>query len=154
MAVINWVLIAVPAAIAALLRDREPSRIGCPGGRSPELNAVGAALAAGRGHVFGVTKGLGHRTVLAFMPDHPEEGVGMLARVRTSEGPDGDVVFERSADESREWKITGAVAPEVRAAQRRIVGIINASGRLNALPTRTPPSRPHQRPYELVRDSG
>lgn len=28
--------------------------------------------------------------------------------------------------------MTGAVAPEVRAAQRRIVGTINASGRLNA----------------------
>ncbi|MEH0467173.1 hypothetical protein [Streptomyces acidiscabies] len=62
------------------------------------LNEVGAALAAGRGHVFGVTEGPGHRTVLAFMPDHPEEGVGTLARVRTSDGPDGDVVFERSAE--------------------------------------------------------
>ncbi|MFJ6837325.1 hypothetical protein [Streptomyces sp. NPDC091209] len=62
------------------------------------LDAVGAALAAGRGHVFGVTEGPGCRTVLAFMPDQPEEGVGTLARVRTSEGPDGDVVFERSAE--------------------------------------------------------
>ncbi|MGJ5899235.1 hypothetical protein ACSCBZ_45960 [Streptomyces niveiscabiei] len=62
------------------------------------LNEVGAALAAGRGHVFGVTEGPGHRTVLAFLPDHPEEGVGTLARVRAPEDPDGDVVFERSAE--------------------------------------------------------
>ncbi|MFE9454513.1 hypothetical protein [Streptomyces sp. NPDC006739] len=62
------------------------------------LKEVAAALAAGRGHVFGVTEGPGYRTVLAFLPDHPEEGVGTLARVRTSEGPDGDVVFERSAE--------------------------------------------------------
>ncbi|MFD4610408.1 hypothetical protein ACFWOT_20415 [Streptomyces sp. NPDC058440] len=62
------------------------------------LNEVGAALAAGRGHVFGVTEGPGHRTALVFMPDHPEEGVGTLARVRTPEDPDGDVVFERSAE--------------------------------------------------------
>lgn len=53
------------------------------------LNRVGAALAAGRGHVFGVTEGPGHRSVLAFMPDHPEEGVGTLARVRTPEDPNG-----------------------------------------------------------------
>lgn len=32
------------------------------------------------------------------MPDHPEEGVGTLARVRTPDDPDGDVVFERSAE--------------------------------------------------------
>lgn len=57
-----------------------------------------AALVAGHGHVFGVTEGPGHRTVLAFMPDHPEEGVGTLVRVRTSDDPDGDVVFERSAE--------------------------------------------------------
>ncbi|WP_329204497.1 hypothetical protein OG893_00135 [Streptomyces sp. NBC_01696] len=62
------------------------------------LNEVGAALTAGRGHVFGVTEGPGHRTVLAFLPDHPEEGVGTLARARTPEDPDGDVVFERSAE--------------------------------------------------------
>lgn len=32
------------------------------------------------------------------MPNQPEESVGTLARVRTSEGPDGDVVFEGSAE--------------------------------------------------------
>ncbi|MGW7171049.1 hypothetical protein ACWGH3_38440 [Streptomyces sp. NPDC054884] len=62
------------------------------------LNELGATLAAGRGHVQVMSEGPGHRTVLAFLPDHPEEGVGTLARVRTSEGPDGDVVFERSAE--------------------------------------------------------
>ncbi|WP_369780674.1 hypothetical protein [Streptomyces sp. R33] len=41
----------------------------------------------------------GASTVLAFLPNHPDEGVGTLARVRTSEGPNGDdVVFERSAE--------------------------------------------------------
>lgn len=40
----------------------------------------------------------GCKTVHAFMPDHPDEGVGTLARVRTEEGPEGDVVFERSAE--------------------------------------------------------
>ncbi|MEU7429102.1 hypothetical protein [Streptomyces sp. NPDC040750] len=72
------------------------------------LKEVAAALAAGRGHVFGVTEGPGYRTVLAFLPDHPEEGVGTLARVRTSEGPDGDVVFERSAERPMElWAEAG-----------------------------------------------
>ncbi|MER5935126.1 hypothetical protein [Streptomyces sp. NPDC002054] len=64
------------------------------------LNEMGAALTAGRGHVYSVTDGPGARTVLAFLLHHPEEGVGNLARVRTSEGPDGDVVFERSAERS------------------------------------------------------
>ncbi|MEU0436030.1 hypothetical protein ABZ153_31195 [Streptomyces sp. NPDC006290] len=45
-----------------------------------------------------LTEGPGCRTVLPFMPNQPEDGVGTLARVRTSEGPDGDVVFERSAE--------------------------------------------------------
>ncbi|MDT0616823.1 hypothetical protein RM812_42880, partial [Streptomyces sp. DSM 40712] len=45
-----------------------------------------------------MTEGPGHRTALAFLPDHPEEGVGTLARVCTPEEPDGDVVFERSAE--------------------------------------------------------
>lgn len=72
------------------------------------LNELGAALSAGRGHVQVVSEGPGHRTVLAFLPDHPEEGVGTLARVRTSEGPDGDVVFERSAERPMElWAEAG-----------------------------------------------
>jgi hypothetical protein len=66
------------------------------------LNALGAALAAGRGHVFGVNEGLGHRSVLAFRSNQPEEGVGTPARVRASEGPDGDVVFERSTERPME----------------------------------------------------
>ncbi|WP_405204075.1 hypothetical protein OG795_00055 [[Kitasatospora] papulosa] len=65
-----------------------PLRLRNDGGSG--LNEVGAALAAGRGHVVGVTEGPGHKTVLAFMPDHPEEGVGTLARVRTPEAPDGE----------------------------------------------------------------
>ncbi|WP_327299988.1 hypothetical protein [Streptomyces goshikiensis] len=60
---------------------------------------MGAALKAGRGHIYSVTEEPGAKTVLAFLPNHPEQGVGTLARVRTSEGPDGDdVVFERSAE--------------------------------------------------------
>ncbi|WP_426570376.1 hypothetical protein [Streptomyces canus] len=62
------------------------------------LNELGTALAAGRGHGQVMSEGPGHRTVLAFMPNHPEDGVGTLARVRTSDGADGDVVFERSAE--------------------------------------------------------
>ncbi|MGW7328196.1 hypothetical protein ACWGIU_06165 [Streptomyces sp. NPDC054840] len=60
------------------------------------LNEMGAALKAGRGHVYSVTDEPGARTVLAFLPSHPD--VGTLAWVRTCEGPDGDVVFERSAE--------------------------------------------------------
>ncbi|MFD9535382.1 hypothetical protein [Streptomyces sp. NPDC060010] len=33
------------------------------------------------------------------MPHHPEEGVGTPAQVRTCKGPDGDVVFERAAEQ-------------------------------------------------------
>ncbi|MGW6602395.1 hypothetical protein [Streptomyces sp. NPDC055036] len=62
------------------------------------LNEWGAALAAGQGHVQVMSEGPGHMTVLAFMPNQPEEGVGTLARVRTDGDPDGDVVFERSAE--------------------------------------------------------
>ncbi|WP_406368322.1 hypothetical protein [Streptomyces sp. NBC_01546] len=62
------------------------------------LNETGAVLKAGRGHVYSVSDEPGAKTVLAFLPSHPDEGVGTLARVRTSEGPDGDVVFERSAE--------------------------------------------------------
>lgn len=62
------------------------------------LNEMGAALAAGRGHAQVMSERPGHRAVLAFMPHFPEEGVGTLARVRTGGGPDGDVVFERSAE--------------------------------------------------------
>ncbi|MFE6912170.1 hypothetical protein [Streptomyces erythrochromogenes] len=63
------------------------------------LNEMGTAMKAGRGHVYSVSEEPGATTVLAFLPNHPEDGVGTLARVRTSEGPDGDdVVFERSAE--------------------------------------------------------
>ncbi|MFJ1804186.1 hypothetical protein [Streptomyces sp. NPDC088180] len=62
------------------------------------LNEWGAALAAGRGHAQVMSEGPGYMTVLAFMPNQPEDGVGTLARIRTSGGPDGDVVFERSAE--------------------------------------------------------
>ncbi|MFH8893612.1 hypothetical protein [Streptomyces sp. NPDC017949] len=60
------------------------------------LNEMGTAMKAGRGHVYSVTEEPGAKTVLAFLPNHPE---GTRARIRTSEGPDGDdVVFERSAE--------------------------------------------------------
>ncbi|MEU4356296.1 hypothetical protein [Streptomyces virginiae] len=63
------------------------------------LNEMGTAMKAGRGHAYSVTEEPGAKIVLAFLPNHPEEGIGMLARVPTSEGPDGDdVVFERSAE--------------------------------------------------------
>ncbi|WP_234379182.1 hypothetical protein [Streptomyces sp. IGB124] len=60
---------------------------------------MGTALKAGRGHVYSVREEPAAQTVLAFLPNHPDEGVGTLARARTSEGPNGDdVVFERSAE--------------------------------------------------------
>lgn len=63
------------------------------------LNEMGTAMKAGRGHIYSVTEERGAKTVLAFLPNPPEQGVGTLARVRTSEGPDDDdVVFERSAE--------------------------------------------------------
>ncbi|MFD5892368.1 hypothetical protein ACFWHQ_41450, partial [Streptomyces sp. NPDC060334] len=62
------------------------------------LTEMGTAMEAGRGHVYSVSEEPGAKTVLAFLPNHPEQGVGTLARVRTSEGPDGDVVFERSVE--------------------------------------------------------
>ncbi|MGW2892314.1 hypothetical protein ACWDDN_44870 [Streptomyces griseoruber] len=83
------------------------------------LTEVAAAFTAGRGHVFGVTEGPGYRTVLAFLPDHPKEGVGTLARVRTSEGPDGDVVFERSAERPM------GLWAEAGENLRRIVPLLN-----------------------------
>ncbi|MGW0538378.1 hypothetical protein [Streptomyces sp. NPDC003032] len=76
------------------------------------LTKVAAALAAGRAHIFGVTEEPGHRTVLAFLPDQPEEGVGTLARVRTSEEPDGDVVLERSAE--RPMKLWAEAGENIR----------------------------------------
>ncbi|WP_405562718.1 hypothetical protein OG418_00345 [Streptomyces phaeochromogenes] len=79
----------VPAAWTLRLRNDD-------GGQG--LNDLSAALAAGQPHIFGVEEVPGCKTVHAFMPDHPEEGVGALGRVRTEEGPGGDVVFERSAE--------------------------------------------------------
>ncbi|MDJ0385199.1 hypothetical protein [Streptomyces sp. G-G2] len=79
----------VPAAWPLRLRNEDDGQ---------GLNELGAALAAGQGHVRVVSEGPGHRTVLAFMPNQPEDGLATLARVRTSGGPDGDVVFERSAE--------------------------------------------------------
>ncbi|MEU0523088.1 hypothetical protein [Streptomyces niveus] len=35
---------------------------------------------------------------MAFIPHHPQEGVGMFARVHTAEDPDADVTFERRAE--------------------------------------------------------
>ncbi|WP_234323560.1 hypothetical protein [Streptomyces sp. NRRL F-2580] len=46
-------------------------------------------------------------TPLAFLPHDPEEGVGTLARVRTVEDPDGNVVFERRAEPMALWAEAG-----------------------------------------------
>ncbi|MER6523010.1 MULTISPECIES: hypothetical protein [unclassified Streptomyces] len=62
------------------------------------LTEMGTAMTAGRGHVYSVSEEPDAKTVLAFLPNHPEQGVGTLARVRSGEGPNGDVVFERSAE--------------------------------------------------------
>lgn len=62
------------------------------------LNDLGAALAAGQPHCIRVDEGPGYQTTLVFIPDHPEEGVGTLARVRTVDGPEDGVTFERRAE--------------------------------------------------------
>ncbi|GAA0443913.1 hypothetical protein ACFQ2B_36500 [Streptomyces stramineus] len=62
------------------------------------LDELGTALATGRPHGISVEKGPAFETALVFIPRYPEEGVGTLARVRTTEGPDADVVFERRAE--------------------------------------------------------
>ncbi|MFJ2061198.1 hypothetical protein ACIOMM_35510 [Streptomyces sp. NPDC087908] len=63
------------------------------------LTEMGTAMKAGRGHIYSVTEEPGAKTVLAFLPNHPAEGIGTLARVRTSDSPDvDDVVFEWSAE--------------------------------------------------------
>ncbi|MGW1659097.1 hypothetical protein [Streptomyces atratus] len=62
------------------------------------LNELGAALASGRAHGLSVGQGPGYETVLMFMPDHPREGVGTLARVRTVGEIGGGVTIERRAE--------------------------------------------------------
>lgn len=58
------------------------------------LRDLGTALATGRAHGISMEEGPGYKTVLMFMPDHPEEGIGTLARVRAADGQE-DVIFER-----------------------------------------------------------
>ncbi|MFJ2407463.1 hypothetical protein ACIOUE_39950 [Streptomyces xanthochromogenes] len=62
------------------------------------LTDLGAALAAGRAHALGAEQGPGFETALVFLPHHPQGGVGTLARVRTVDDPDEEVVFERRAE--------------------------------------------------------
>ncbi|MFF2721354.1 hypothetical protein [Streptomyces sp. NPDC058011] len=61
------------------------------------LTHLGAALATGQPHALGADAGPGYETVLVFIPDHPEEGVGTLARVRT-DVPAGVITYERCAE--------------------------------------------------------
>lgn len=62
------------------------------------LNDLGAALATGRRHGICADAGPGFETLLVFLPHHPAEGVGTLARVRTGDGPEDDVTFERRVE--------------------------------------------------------
>lgn len=62
------------------------------------LTELGTALTAGQPHGIVVENGPGYERVLMFIPNHPEEAVGTLARLRTENGPDGTIVFERSAE--------------------------------------------------------
>ncbi|MDQ0808664.1 hypothetical protein QFZ63_000378 [Streptomyces sp. B3I7] len=67
----NGVLItSSPAEIDGVAACR-PLRLRNDDGQ--ELNETAAAFAAGRGHVFGVTEGLGCRTALAFHPTTPRK---------------------------------------------------------------------------------
>ncbi|TQJ85256.1 hypothetical protein FBY22_4008 [Streptomyces sp. SLBN-31] len=84
---------ATPSATRRLMRgtdgragwSRCRPAIRCP--RSGAGRRSRASLSLGRARA--------HR---AARPNHPADGVGTLARIRTSDGPDGDVVFERSAE--------------------------------------------------------
>ncbi|WP_251019185.1 hypothetical protein [Streptomyces sp. ISL-11] len=72
------------------------------------LGELSAALAAGRPHGISVEKGPGFETALVFIPHHPEEGVGTLARVRIAEAPDTGVTSERRAERPMElWAEAG-----------------------------------------------
>ncbi|MFE3645502.1 hypothetical protein [Streptomyces sp. NPDC059169] len=62
------------------------------------LTELGTALASGQPHGIVGETGSGYERVLMFIPNHPEEGVGTLARIRTEDGPDGAIVFERRAE--------------------------------------------------------
>ncbi|MDW4912521.1 hypothetical protein [Streptomyces californicus] len=62
------------------------------------LTELGTALAAGQPHGIVVENGPGYERLLMFIPNHPEEAVGTLARVRAEGETDGVVVFERRAE--------------------------------------------------------
>lgn len=62
------------------------------------LTELGSALATGEPHGILVEAGPGFETALLFIPHYPEEGVGTFARVRTAEGPESEVTFERRAE--------------------------------------------------------
>jgi hypothetical protein len=79
----------VPAAWPLRLRNEDNGK---------GLNEWGAALAAGRPHGICVEKGHGFETALVFIPHHPEEGIGTLARVRTADDPDSEPALERRAE--------------------------------------------------------
>ncbi|MFI9029904.1 hypothetical protein [Streptomyces sp. NPDC053560] len=61
------------------------------------LRDLGTALATGQAHGISMEEEPGYKTALMFIPNHPEEGIGMLARVRTIDGQD-DVIFERRVE--------------------------------------------------------
>ncbi|MFG2715318.1 hypothetical protein ACGFX2_32865 [Streptomyces goshikiensis] len=63
-----------------------------------ELTELGSALASGQGHTMVVDQGPGFETALVFLPDHPEENVGTLARVRAVEGAEDVLTVERRAE--------------------------------------------------------
>ncbi|MFF7780363.1 hypothetical protein ACFZCG_38870 [Streptomyces tanashiensis] len=62
------------------------------------LTELGTALASGQPHGIVVENGPGYERVLMFIPNHPEQAVGTLARIRAENGPDGAIVFERRAE--------------------------------------------------------
>jgi hypothetical protein len=75
---------------------------------SQGLTELGTALASGQPHGIVGETGAGSEQVLMFIPNHPEEGVGTLARVRTEDGPDGAIVFEGRAERPMAlWAVAG-----------------------------------------------
>ncbi|MET7759942.1 hypothetical protein ABZT27_35435 [Streptomyces sp. NPDC005389] len=72
------------------------------------LTELGTALASGQPHGIVGETGPGYERVLMFIPNHPEEAVGTLARIRAEDGPEGAIVFEGRAERPMAlWAETG-----------------------------------------------
>ncbi len=78
-----------PAAWSLCLRNVDDGR---------GLDALGAAFEGGQPYGIAMEAGPGFETVLLFIPNEPEDGVGTLTRVRSAGGTEAEVAFERRAE--------------------------------------------------------